>query len=183
AALRQPISGKRGSVMQTLLSRIFSVDNFHSLILRERARVLYTTVVVLMVLFTLFALVPGQLDGSSLFGSFGTDASATISILSAYGFGGLTLIANRRGSWLWSGIGILLTWFGVAIVIAWLIRGEDGGDFGHLVAILLALGAFITALGTFWVQLRAGLMRALPDFPGKRRLPPYDGPEALRSQE
>ncbi|MDL1902868.1 GAF domain-containing protein [Anaerolineae bacterium CFX9] len=105
--------------MQTLLSRIFSVDNFHSLILRERARVLYTTVVVLMVLFTLFATVPGQLDGSSLFGSFGTDASATISILSAYGFGGLTLIANRRGSWLWSGIGILLTWFGVAIVIAW----------------------------------------------------------------
>lgn len=88
----------------------------------------------------------------------------------------LALVIDRR-SFLAAGIVY------IAIVIAWLIRGEEGGDFGHLVAILLALGAFITALGTFWVQLRAGLMRALPDFPGKRRLPPYDGPAAQRNQE
>ncbi|MFN3970056.1 MAG: hypothetical protein ACK4L4_01610 [Gemmobacter sp.] len=61
----------------------------------------------------------------------------------------------------------------IGLVIAWLIRGEAAGEFGHWVAILIALGTFITALGTFWVGLRARLMRALPDFPGKTRLPPY----------
>lgn len=61
----------------------------------------------------------------------------------------------------------------IGLVIAWLIRGEGEGEFGHWVAILIVLGGFITALGTFWVPLRARLMRALPDFPGKHRLPPY----------
>ena len=31
----------------------------------------------------------------------------------------------------------------------------------------------ITAIGTWWVQLRAKVMQLLPDFPGKSRLPPY----------
>ena len=35
----------------------------------------------------------------------------------------------------------------------------------------------ITAIGTWWVQLRAGVMRVLPDFPGKSRLPPYGSTE------
>lgn len=43
--------------------------------------------------------------------------------------------------------------------------------------VLLTLGAFITAIGTWWVPLRARVMRVLPDFPGKNRLPPYSMPE------
>ena len=39
------------------------------------------------------------------------------------------------------------------------------------------IGAFITAIGTWWVQLRAGVMRMLPNFPGKSRLPPYGSTE------
>ena len=38
---------------------------------------------------------------------------------------------------------------------------------------ILILGATITALGTWWVPLRAAVMRALPAFPGKTSLPPY----------
>lgn len=78
----------------------------------------------------------------------------------------LALVIDRR-SFLTAGI------IYIALVISWVIRGEEDGSFGQWVAILLILGAFITALGTWWVQLRAAIMRALPDFPGKSRLPPY----------
>ena len=54
----------------------------------------------------------------------------------------------------------------IAIVIGWIVRGEDG-DFASWIFVLILLGAVITALGTWWVPLRAALMRALPDFPGK----------------
>ncbi|MGA0539581.1 hypothetical protein [Neotabrizicola sp. VNH66] len=75
----------------------------------------------------------------------------------------LALIIDRR-SFLTAAIGY------IAIVITWLLGGEDLDTW---VAILILLGAFITAIGTWWVQLRAALLRALPDFPGKRRLPPW----------
>lgn len=38
---------------------------------------------------------------------------------------------------------------------------------------MLILGLFMTSLGTFWTNLRVGLMNRLPNFPGKDRLPPY----------
>lgn len=63
----------------------------------------------------------------------------------------------------------------IALVLAW-VAGNDG-NFGTWVFILIALGGLITAIGTWWVQLRAVVMRALPDFPGKHRLPPYSRPE------
>lgn len=78
----------------------------------------------------------------------------------------LALVIDRR-SFLTAGI------LYMALLIAWAVRGDGSASFGQTVAILLILGAFITALGTWWVPLRAGLMRALPDFPGKYRLPPY----------
>jgi hypothetical protein len=62
----------------------------------------------------------------------------------------------------------------VAIVIAWLMGDGDGSGW---IFILMILGTFITAIGTFWVQLRAWLMGVLPDFPGKSRLPPYGSTE------
>lgn len=62
----------------------------------------------------------------------------------------------------------------IAIVISW-VTGE--GDGTRWIFILLLLGAFITAIGTWWVQLRGWLMGILPDFPGKSRLPPYGSTE------
>lgn len=78
----------------------------------------------------------------------------------------LALVIDRR-SFLTAGIAY------IALVIAWAVRAGAEGGFGQWIAILLILGALITALGTWWVPLRFGVMRALPDFPGKSRLPPY----------
>lgn len=78
----------------------------------------------------------------------------------------LALVIDRR-SFLSAGIGY------IAVVIAWIVQGSGDADFGTWTLILIALGALITAIGTWWVPLRAALMRALPDFPGKDRLPPY----------
>jgi hypothetical protein len=63
----------------------------------------------------------------------------------------------------------------IAAVLAFVLVGDGTESPGRVIAVILILGAFITALGTWWVQLRAGLMRALPAFPGKHRLPPYGG--------
>ena len=63
----------------------------------------------------------------------------------------------------------------IALVLGWALG--DGGIFAGLTTTLILLGAIITALGTWWVQLRASLMQALPNFPGKSRLPPYSRPE------
>jgi hypothetical protein len=79
----------------------------------------------------------------------------------------LALVIDRR-SFLTAAIAY------IAIVIGWLM-GEGGGT--SWIFILLILGAFITAIGTWWVQLRARVMGTLPDFPGKSRLPPYGSTE------
>ena len=63
----------------------------------------------------------------------------------------------------------------IALVISW-FAGDDG-DVGTWVFILIALGGVITAIGTWWVPLRALVMRMLPDFPGKSSLPPYGSTE------
>ncbi|MCB6177910.1 hypothetical protein LHP98_07175 [Rhodobacter sp. Har01] len=63
----------------------------------------------------------------------------------------------------------------IAVVISWF--AGDAQDFGSWIFILIALGALITGIGTWWVQLRAFVMKVLPNFPGKDRLPPYARPE------
>lgn len=64
----------------------------------------------------------------------------------------------------------------IALVLGWALR--DAGDTAmSFVSTLIVLGALVTAIGTWWVQLREALMRALPDFPGKSSLPPYARPE------
>ena len=75
----------------------------------------------------------------------------------------LALVIDRR-SFLTAAIAY------IAIVIGW-VMGEGGGT--SWIFVLLTLGGFITAIGTWWVQLRAKVMQLLPDFPGKSRLPPY----------
>ncbi len=79
----------------------------------------------------------------------------------------LALVIDRR-SFLSAAIAYIGT------VLVWLVGDDSAGGF---VFILLVLGAMITAIGTWWVQLRAFVMRILPDFPGKDRLPPYSRPE------
>jgi hypothetical protein len=79
----------------------------------------------------------------------------------------LALVIDRR-SFLTAAIAY------IAIVISWVMGDGDGTQW---IFILLLLGAFITAIGTWWVQLRGWLMGVLPDFPGKSRLPPYGSTE------
>lgn len=62
----------------------------------------------------------------------------------------------------------------IALVIGW-VMGDSGGT--SWIFVLLVLGGFITAIGTWWVQLRARVMDLLPNFPGKSRLPPYGSTE------
>ena len=76
----------------------------------------------------------------------------------------LALVIDRR-SFLTAGIGYLI--FLIAYVSGGLADPRSWG------VVFLAAGLGLTLLGTFWTDLRARLMRALPDFPGKRRLPPY----------
>ena len=79
----------------------------------------------------------------------------------------ISLVIDRR-SFLTAGIG----YFGAIMVLMFSTNsGTDGG--AGIVFTLLILGVFITSLGTWWVQIRAWIMRHLPDFPYKNRFPPY----------
>jgi hypothetical protein len=101
----------------------------------------------------------------TLFNIGGTVGMATMAIaLTVIAL--LALVIDRR-SFLTAGIVY------IALVIAWIIQGSGTGEFSQWVAIILILGGTITALGTWWVPLRATVMRALPAFPGKTSLPPY----------
>jgi len=80
----------------------------------------------------------------------------------------LALVIDRR-SFLTAAIAY------IALVLAWIVG--DSEDFGTWAFILIALGGLVTAIGTWWVPLRAGVMRVLPDFPGKSSLPPYGSTE------
>ena len=95
----------------------------------------------------------------------GSDSSAPIGLLSIalLIITILALVIDRR-SFLTAGIVY------IAIVIGYL--SGDSADFRTWTFILILLGALITAIGTWWVQLRALVMRILPNFPGKSRLPP-----------
>jgi hypothetical protein len=59
---------------------------------------------------------------------------------------------------------------GVGYVVALAITVVEGQAF----FVILMLGAGLVLLGAQWEALRRSLMRALPRFPGKDRLPPYD---------
>ncbi|MBL9046957.1 MAG: hypothetical protein JNK34_06535 [Tabrizicola sp.] len=98
----------------------------------------------------------------------GGDAGIGLLTLALLGITVLALVIDRR-SFLTAAIAY------IAIVIAWI--AGDSADFGTWAFILIALGGLITAIGTWWVQLRAFVMRILPNFPGKSSLPPYSRAE------
>lgn len=74
------------------------------------------------------------------------------------------LVIDRR-SFLTAGLGYL-AW------LIWALAHQNGKGLDWPV-ILILIGGAVTALGAWWVPLRGALMRALPEFPGKSRLPPY----------
>jgi len=76
----------------------------------------------------------------------------------------LALIIDRR-SFLTAGIGYLI------FLISYVLADPTSPTSWALVLFVVGLG--LTSLGTFWTDLRLRLMRVLPDFPGKTRLPPY----------
>ncbi|MHA1127528.1 MAG: hypothetical protein ACTSRN_01085, partial [Alphaproteobacteria bacterium] len=97
----------------------------------------------------------------NLDGTMGYSLAATALVVIAL----VALVIDRR-SFLTAGIVY------IGIILAWALGSGSDGDWS-IAATLLVMGAFITALGTWWVQLRAVLMRVLPNFPLKNRLPPY----------
>jgi hypothetical protein len=101
---------------------------------------------------------------------YNTGGSAGIGLLivALAGITVLALVIDRR-SFLTAAISY------IALVIAWVVG--DSGNFGTWTFVLIALGGIITAIGTWWVPLRALVMRVLPNFPGKSRLPPYGSTE------
>ncbi|MFN6977237.1 MAG: hypothetical protein ACK4OP_03880 [Gemmobacter sp.] len=72
------------------------------------------------------------------------------------------VVIDRR-SFLVSGVGYV-----VALAVIFL---QDGAALA-----ILGLGLALVLLGAQWERLRTGLMRALPAFPGKTRLPPWETP-------
>ena len=76
----------------------------------------------------------------------------------------LALIIDRR-SFFTAGIGYM-------IFLSFYAFG-DAADPRSWWGVLILIGLALTALGAFWTELRTRLMRLLPQFPGKSRLPPY----------
>lgn len=100
-----------------------------------------------------------------IWGSGGGDRILpTVIVLAVFAF--VALVVDRR-SFLTAGI------IYIAAVIYWAVAGAGSASLKEWAMILILLGLFFTILGTWWIPLRRRVMRALPDFPGKDRLPPY----------
>lgn len=80
----------------------------------------------------------------------------------------LALVIDRR-SFLTAGIAY------VGILLGLVLQPEGEGGAVRAAVLLIVLGGFITLTGAFWTAWRGAILRALPDFPGKSRLPPYAG--------
>jgi hypothetical protein len=92
-------------------------------------------------------------------------AALTLATIALLAF--VALVIDRR-SFLIASVAYL------ALLLGSLFEGLGGGL--SRAAAILALGVVLTALGAFWTAARGAVMAALPDFPGKDRLPPYAEP-------
>jgi len=97
-------------------------------------------------------------------GGGGANILPTVLVLAVFAL--IALVIDRR-SFLTAGIVY------IAAIIYWAVAGDGGASARDWALILILLGLFFTVLGTWWIPLRRRVMRALPDFPGKTRLPPY----------
>jgi len=98
------------------------------------------------------------------FWSMGGTTGLVLTCLTLFFVTLLALIIDRR-SFLTAGLIYLALLLGLAMT--------NTGSRWAEVYTLLILGVFVTFLGSHWTRIRASLMRALPDFPGKNRLPPF----------
>lgn len=96
-------------------------------------------------------------------GGSGNLAATALALLA---FALVALVVDRR-SILTAGIVY------IAALIYWAVAADGRGSARDWAVVLILLGGFFTVLGTWWVPLRTAIMRMLPDFPGKNRLPPY----------
>lgn len=94
------------------------------------------------------------------------DAGAKLMLLVFITFMALFAVVIDRRSFLVSGVGYV-----VALSIS-VVEGE-----GAFLVILL-LGVGMVLLGAQWERIRGAIMRGLPNFPGKTRLPPWAAKEA-----
>ncbi|TQS70396.1 hypothetical protein ERN12_14760 [Rhodobacteraceae bacterium] len=80
----------------------------------------------------------------------------------------MALVIDRR-SFLTAAIGYLI------FLVSYLTdhSGPDLNWFEISAPVLFFIGIMLTVLGAFWTALRLHVMRILPGFPGKSRLPPY----------
>ena len=97
--------------------------------------------------------------------NMGTTTGYTLLALSLALITLLALVIDRR-SFLTAGLAYLGILMGLVLV-------PDGGDPIRWAWLLILLGGFVTLTGAFWTAWRSAIFRALPDFPGKSRLPPY----------
>jgi len=95
-----------------------------------------------------------------------SDAGAKIALVLFVALMAVFAVIIDRRSFLVSGVGYV-----VALSIS-VVEGE-----GAFLVILL-LGGGLVLLGAKWESLRGAIMRALPTFPGKTRLPPWAVKEA-----
>lgn len=95
------------------------------------------------------------------------DAGAKVMLLVFVGAMAFFAIVIDRRSFLVSGVGYVVA-LSISVV-------EGDGAF----LVILLLGAGMVMLGAKWEVLRGAIMRALPTFPGKTRLPPWAAKEAL----
>lgn len=82
----------------------------------------------------------------------------------------VALIIDRR-SFLTAGI------LYMAFLLFAAFDGSGNDESTSFMATFFTLGVSITVLGTWWAQIRGALMKSLPNFPLKKRLPPYSEPK------
>lgn len=92
---------------------------------------------------------------------FTTDTSFALAVLIGFvlAMAAIAIIIDRR-SFLVSGIGYM-------VALAFTI--SEGSGF----IVILLLGAILVFLGAQWETIRGAMMRGLPAFPGKNRMPPW----------
>jgi len=76
----------------------------------------------------------------------------------------VAIIIDRR-SFLTAGI------IYMALVLSWAFNTSEN-TLGSIIVILI-LGIFITGIGSYWTKIRIKLMRLMPDYRWKEKLPPY----------
>jgi hypothetical protein len=96
------------------------------------------------------------------------DAGAKVALVLFVAAMALFAVIIDRRSFLVSGVGYV-----VALSIS-VVEGE-----GAFLVILL-LGGGLVLLGAQWEAMRGAIMRILPAFPGKNRLPPWSDPRATK---